>query len=82
LIRVLAQMCLDRARFSALTITALKWTAQIGAAARVPAIPRMAYSGIFNLRHYQGVADELGGRARFFAGIARAEEPARVPGME
>ncbi|PMP86351.1 MAG: glycosyl transferase, partial [Chloroflexus aggregans] len=28
---------------------------------------RPIYSAIFNLRYYQGVADELGGRDRFFA---------------
>ena len=28
-------------------------------------IAHMAYSGIFNLRYYQGVADQLGGRANF-----------------
>ncbi len=79
-IRGLTHACLDHARLSALVIATLRRAAEMGAAARVPAIPRMAYSGIFNLRHYQGVADELGGRAKFFAGVATAEKPAPVPG--
>ena len=38
-------------------------------------ISRAAYSAIFNLRYYQGVADELGGRNVFFSGAkaSRAE---------
>jgi hypothetical protein len=31
-------------------------------------ISQAAYSAIFNLRYYQGVADELGGRKIFFGG--------------
>lgn len=74
LIRALARGCLDHKNLSALAIEALKWAAQINPLARI------AYSGIFNLRHYQGVADELGGRAKFFACVAGAR-PTQVPGQ-
>jgi hypothetical protein len=30
-----------------------------------------AYSGIFNLRYYQGVADQLGGRDAFFSSLSK-----------
>jgi glycosyltransferase involved in cell wall biosynthesis len=39
-----------------------------------------AYSVIFNLRYYQGVADELGGRAEFLAAAVRCR--ASVPSMQ
>ena len=35
-------------------------------------LSRAAYSGIFSLRYYQGVADELGGRSIFLAGVNAA----------
>jgi len=36
-------------------------------------ISRAAYSAIFNLRYYQGVADELGGRRVFFGGAKASQ---------
>jgi hypothetical protein len=41
---------------------------------------RAAYSGIFNMRYYQGMADELGGRQAFFAHAQRNTPPPTVPG--
>jgi len=82
LIRALAHACLDHSRASARAITLLKFAAQCGDRCNLAALPRVSFSGIFNLRYYQGVADELGGRAKFFARVARAEKPARVPGEE
>jgi len=72
-IRALTRACLDHKNRTAFAIESLKRAAQIGA------LSRMAYSGIFNLRHYQGVADELGGRDKFFARVASAQ-PTQVPG--
>jgi hypothetical protein len=34
-------------------------------------LQRMACSGIFNLKYYQGVSDELGGRQAFYTELAR-----------
>jgi hypothetical protein len=34
-------------------------------------LTNLACSGLFNLRYYQGVADGLGGRAAFFAGLGK-----------
>ncbi len=73
LIRLLTRLCLDRATWSRLAIAALKQ------AARLNRLARMAYSGIFNLRHYQGIADGLGGRAEFFADVRAATQPVGPP---
>lgn len=69
IIRNLAKACLDREKLSQFTIYLLRQTANAGHFIKNQSLPRMAYSGIFNLRHYQGVADELGGRQLFFAGV-------------
>ncbi len=74
-IRTLTQVCLDHKNLSAFAIESLKRAAQVSV------LSRMAYSGIFNMRHYQGVADELGGRDKFFACVASAQ-PTQVPGTE
>ena len=71
-IRALARACLDHAQLTRLVITLLGKAALAGAAIHQHGIPRAAYSGIFNLRHYQGIADELGGRTAFFAEVERA----------
>jgi GT2 family glycosyltransferase len=67
LIRAVTTLCLDRPRLSKAMATSLRQ----GAAA-LPKQGRFAYSALFNLRYYQGVADELGGRKAFFAGVTRA----------
>jgi GT2 family glycosyltransferase len=69
LIKLVARLCLDRPRLSAATVQALNSVAHIGHHLRLPFLPRFAYSGIFNLRHYQGIADEIGGRDAFFQGV-------------
>ncbi len=73
LIRTLTRLCLDRAALSKLAIEILKQ------AARVNRLSRVAYSGIFNLRHYQGIADELGGRDTFFADVKANTKPVGLP---
>ncbi len=65
LIRRTTTLCLDRPAPSKLLTRSLKTSAEVA-----PASARFAYSAIFNLRYYQGVADELGGREAFFAGVA------------
>ncbi|MCB8946001.1 MAG: glycosyltransferase [Ardenticatenaceae bacterium] len=69
LIQRLIHALLDRPNVSKWTVNGLKAFAQIGAGLRLPRLPRIAYSCIFNLKYYQGVSDELGGRASFFAGV-------------
>jgi GT2 family glycosyltransferase len=82
LIRLLARACLDRRRSSALAIGFLTGCARASAALRLAPVTRMAYSGIFNLRNYQGVSDELGGRRALYAQAARATTPSGPPAQE
>ncbi len=66
LIKQLVKLCLDRPLLSRLAIAKLRL-----AAALLPSVSRLAFSGIFNLRYYQGLADELNGRAIFYEELAK-----------
>lgn len=71
IIRTLTWLCLSRPWASKLAISGLKQIADLGSRLKglLPksaALPRFAYSGIYNLTYYQGFADELGDRKRFF----------------
>lgn len=68
-IRTLCKLCLDHKVLTNLTIDLLKWVAAISHKLNLKLVTRVAYSGIFNLRFYQGVADELGGREKFFCQV-------------
>jgi GT2 family glycosyltransferase len=80
LVKFLTRAFLNRPLLSVAAITALRLVGQTGHLLRLPFLPRYAYSGIFNLRHYQGIADELGGRHAFFEALAQARrQPAATP---
>jgi GT2 family glycosyltransferase len=66
LIRAMTHLCLDRPQLTKVMVNLLRNLAICADSIHLDAITRMAYSGIFNLRHYQGIADELGGRQAFF----------------
>jgi GT2 family glycosyltransferase len=73
LIKLLVHICLDR---DALNYSALAWLrgiAYLGDWLRLGQLVQTAHSGMFNLRYYQGVAHELGGRDRFFAQVTQAQ---------
>jgi GT2 family glycosyltransferase len=65
-IRALNQICMDRAIFNRSSITSLRIIAEAGYKLRLTSLSRFAYSAIFNLRYYQGIADGLNGRQNFF----------------
>lgn len=65
LIRLLVYLGLDRYALSRGLQVALKRLADLSQRLGISRLTQMAYSGLFNLRYYQGVADELGGRDRF-----------------
>ncbi len=67
LTRWLVWALLDRPRASALAVAVLPRLALLAHRALGERGSRPIYSALFNLRYYQGVADELGGRAQFFA---------------
>jgi glycosyltransferase involved in cell wall biosynthesis len=71
LTRVVVKTCLDRPILSnAMQLCAKQIAAIAHRAGKIGArISQASYSAIFNLRYYQGVADELGGRAAFFSVI-------------
>jgi glycosyltransferase involved in cell wall biosynthesis len=80
LVRAVVRLCLDRPALSRTAIGAMYFAARAGSRLGGEALADLACSGMFNLRHYQGIADELGGRTHFFAAMARAAERP-VPGV-
>ncbi len=66
LIKAITQLCLSRHRLSTAVINGLRQMSGVSHALGLARVTQQAYSGIFNLCYYQGMADELGGRARFF----------------
>ncbi len=65
-IKALTRLCLSRRSLSAVVIEGLRCAAGVSNAWRLAWFSQCAYSGIFNLCYYQGMADELGGRNLFF----------------
>jgi GT2 family glycosyltransferase len=74
LIQWLVRICLDRQSMSIALLAGLKATALIGNYLRIERLAQVAYSGLFNLQYYQGIADELGGRTLFLKQVAQADE--------
>ncbi|MEJ2749642.1 MAG: hypothetical protein P8183_17310, partial [Anaerolineae bacterium] len=73
-IRTLTRACLDRRRLSQMSIAALRSIARFSDFLHLPGISLQAYSGIFNLRYYQGMADELTGRKAFYQKMTQVNE--------
>ncbi len=67
LVRTLVRLCLSRRLPSTLAMSVLRLIAAAGDLVGIERISFNAYSGIFNLCLYQGIADELGGRDRFLS---------------
>jgi glycosyltransferase involved in cell wall biosynthesis len=70
LVRALVHAAVGRSIPDRLAIATLRALASASNRLKLESLVRMAYSGIFNLRYYQGIADELGGRKAFLAGLA------------
>lgn len=70
LIRLLVRACLDRSQLSSAAQSVLRLAAEIAQSVRLIGVQRMAFSGIYNMRYYQGLADELGGARKFFAALS------------
>lgn len=71
-IKGLLHGCLDRPVISRAVLVSLQQAALLSYRLRLPVLSQLAYSALFNLRRYQGVADGLGGRQAFFAAVAAA----------
>lgn len=65
--RALVRGCLDRPRLSGLVSATLSGISAACHALGLERVSCAALSGLFNLRYYQGVCDEIGGRNRFLA---------------
>jgi GT2 family glycosyltransferase len=74
LIRGLTWICLDRAVLGELTIGLFHWLALGADWLNLHFLSRVACSVMFNVRNYQGVADELGGRMAFYNEIVALNE--------
>lgn len=74
-IQSLVRLCLNRPFLSQTCTKMLLKTAQASQAKNRPDIANKAYSGIYNLRYYQGVADQLGGRKKFFSELIDRRTP-------
>lgn len=69
LIRALTHLCLDRPRVTAVATAILTHIIQAGHRLKLKRLSQMACGALFNLRFYQGTADELEGRNVFFRGV-------------
>jgi GT2 family glycosyltransferase len=73
-VRTLTRLCLGKPAISRMAMGILKKAAWLGSRLGVETVPRYAYSGIFNLSYYQGMADELGGESQFWQLLETAQE--------
>lgn len=74
LVRGLTLLCLDRPQITNRITALLHKTLLLGKRLNIPTVDRFACSCLFNLQHYQGIADEMGGRASFRAALEATEE--------
>jgi glycosyltransferase involved in cell wall biosynthesis len=71
LVQALVLLCLDRQKLSWAAIQILKRTALLSNSLGFDTLSNAAFSGIFNLRYYQGMAEELGGRSKLLDGVMK-----------
>jgi GT2 family glycosyltransferase len=71
LIQGLIKGCLDRPQLGSAVCSGLRWAIETGDRLNISVLANLACSGIFNLRYYQGIADQLEGRDRFFAHLKK-----------
>jgi glycosyltransferase involved in cell wall biosynthesis len=72
LVQALTWLCVGRPKIYETAISALKEVVNLGEALHFSKLSQAACSGLFNLRHYQGISDQLGGRKPFIAGLRNA----------
>ncbi len=72
LVRILVRLCMGHPRATAFAVRVLKLIASTASFLGAARVAQLAYSGIFNLRYYQGFCEELGDTDFFFR---RSAEP-------
>lgn len=75
LIRLLVKNAVDRPLFQQAVVAILKQMGRVSHGVKSMKTARLAYSAIFNVRYFQGVADEIGGGDLFFTYPAVADLP-------
>lgn len=74
-IRSLVRLCLSRPSLSQMFTKGLLQIAKTSSAQAKSNVANKAYSGVYNLRYYQGVADQIGGRKKFFSELINRQTP-------
>jgi hypothetical protein len=69
LTRSLVRACIDRPWLSRSVLGTLQCLGTVSHRMGAHAVTQASYSAIFNLRYYQGLADELGGKTNLFADL-------------
>lgn len=82
LIQWLARACAGRPVHTTAAVTALGAAAAVAERVGLPRVAQLAYSALFNLRYYQGVTEQLGGRAAFLRALDEARPLAAGPVLE
>jgi len=73
MVKLLVRLCLGRDTLSKGIIAILRGISHLAARLGIERVVQIAHSGIFNLRYYQGVAQEMGGRKLFLAQVSQAQ---------
>jgi GT2 family glycosyltransferase len=71
MVRSLVRLCIGRPWLASLAASALKLGADAATLLRADGVERSTYSGLFNLRYYEGLLDELGDWQFLFRDIER-----------
>ena len=79
LVKTVTRFCISNKILTTITVGLLRRLASIGNLLGMEWITRSAFSGIFNLYHYQGITDELGSRQQFFELVAKAWAQKKAP---
>lgn len=78
LTRSLVSICLLRPQLSRAAVTTFRVAAQLANTLHLNPISSKLCSGMFNLRYYEGLAAELGGRESFFKRVANTRLAVRL----
>lgn len=70
--RLVTRLCLDRPRLSQAMTASLKLLIEVFHRLKLRPLVSAACSAIFNLRYYQGLADQLGGGEAFWSGVQQS----------
>lgn len=68
-VHALISICLSRPHLSAGVLTLFKYAVLCGEKLHLKSLSSHACSGMFHLRYYEGIADQLGGRKAYFKEI-------------